>query len=406
MRDRRNGPAWLQKLSRINGALMFAVLSLTVIGIFFIYSAVYVREDLPLTSLFMRQFAWGLSGVGLCLGIALLDYRRICRWAWGLYGISLLLLALVLVVGEARSGARRWLFGIQPSEFSKLATILLLASLYGRPDARRDFFAYLRGLAIVLVPVALIVRQPDLGTAMVFLPTAFMIFFVARLSPRAFWLSLAAGVLGIGFVFGALLAAEKLPLSEKSREGLRAATGLSEYQRKRVLVFMFPERDPHGMAWNKRQSEIAVGSGGVFGKGYLRGDQNILGFLPRSVAPTDFIFSVIAEETGFVGSLGVLMAYLLAILSGLWVALRSEDGVGRLLCVGVVALLFSHVFVNVAMTMGMLPITGLPLPFLSYGGSFMWVMMASVGFVESVAVHSGGRKMGDSPSTLAIGGLR
>jgi rod shape determining protein RodA len=157
--------------------------------------------------------------------------------------------------------------------------------------------------------------------------------------------------------------------------------------KKRVLTFAFPDRDPLGAGWNKRQSEIAVGSGGLWGKGYLNGTQNVLGFLPRSVSSTDFIFSVIAEETGFVGSLVLLGLYLGVFGAVATTGFLCRDSVGRLVCAGVGTLLFVHVFVNIAMTVGRVPITGLPLPLISYGGSFTISTMAMLGLVQSVAVH-------------------
>jgi rod shape determining protein RodA len=162
---------------------------------------------------------------------------------------------------------------------------------------------------------------------------------------------------------------------------------IDDYQKDRILVFLDPGRDPLGAGWNKIQSEIAVGSGGFAGKGYLKGTQNVLGFLPRTVAPTDFIYSVIAEEMGFVGSLGLLVLYSLLLWAGTRAALESRDKMGRMLAVGVTSLLFCHVFVNLAMTIGLLPITGLPLPLISYGGSFMISTMIGLGIVQSVYVR-------------------
>ena len=183
----------------------------------------------------------------------------------------------------------------------------------------------------------------------------------------------------------ALVETRDLPL--RTEAYLRQATGLTDYQQDRIANFLFPDRNPHGGAWNKRQSEIAVGSGGVWGKGYRKGDQNLLGYLPPSVSSNDFIFSVLAEEAGFAGSLVILALYVLVIGAILAVAFRCPDGVGKLLCVGVAVMMFCHVFVNIAMTIGLLPITGLPLPFISYGRTCLLTMMAALGFVQSVAIH-------------------
>jgi len=189
-------------------------------------------------------------------------------------------------------------------------------------------------------------------------------------------------------VLGSVFLPSVPDLGPEARETFSKLSILSDYQRDRIMVFFDPNADPLGAGWNRLQSEIAVGSGGLWGKGYLQGTQNILGFLPRSVAPTDFIFSVISEEMGFIGSVVVLGLFGLVLWAGIATAAQARDKMGRLLCVGIVAMLFSHVFVNVGMTVGLMPITGLPLPLLSYGGSFMLVVMASLGLVQSVHIRS------------------
>lgn len=386
---------------RFNWGLLLATLSLCVIGVAFVFSATMVYGD-PVAGArrvsdlppHLRQVLWIVSGLALALVLTLLDYHDLVRFAWFIYAACLGLLVLVLLIGAARSGARRWLFGIQPAEFAKLAIIILLAHRHGGRYAPRDLSSYLLDLGLILLPLGLIVRQPDLGTALVFLPTSLAILFVSRVSPRALLATVLAGIILAAGVLGLLLLADRPGLDEQRRARIERATGLSAYQRQRLLVYLFPERDPHGMAWNKRQSEIAVGSGGLTGKGFMRGNQNILGFLPRTVAPTDFIFAVIAEEAGFAGSMTILGLLGLVIAAITATAVACRDGTGRLLCVGCATLIFMHTFINVAMTIGLAPITGLPLPFLSYGGSFMWVMMASMGVVQSVAVH--GRREGRS----------
>ena len=179
-----------------------------------------------------------------------------------------------------------------------------------------------------------------------------------------------------------------LGATPQAQERITAMTGLSDYQRNRIMVFFRADEDPLGAGWNKLQSEIAVGSGGLWGKGFRKGTQNILGFLPRTVAPNDFIYSVIAEETGFMGSMGILALFGMLFWGGLRAAMAARDKLGRLLCVGVVSLLFCHVFINIAMTVGLMPITGLPLPLLSYGGSFMIVVMSALGLMQSVHIRS------------------
>jgi rod shape determining protein RodA len=220
-------------------------------------------------------------------------------------------------------------------------------------------------LLILSIPFLLIVKQPDLGTAMTLIPLAVAMMFVAGVPTRYL---VILGLVGICL----------LPVGWFA---------LGDYQKERIMVFFDPARDPLGSGWNKIQSEIAVGSGGIAGKGYLKGTQNILGFLPRTVAPTDFIFSVIAEELGFVGSALLLSLFATLVVGGLRAALRARDKFGRLLAVGVVVLMFFHAFVNMSMTIGLMPVTGIPLPLISYGGSFMVCTMVGLGLVQSVYVR-------------------
>jgi rod shape determining protein RodA len=357
-------------LRRMDWSMILAVCALMTVGILFIFSASFQGEDQPMAPFFEKQIVWALVGIGLLVMCTAVDYHRIRDGAWWLYAIGLVLLVLVLVMGKKVYGAYRWLsfFGvqIQPSEFGKLATLLVLARFLSRPG--RDLTnpkVVFQTLTIIGVPFLLIVKEPDLGTAGMLVPLAFLMMYAA---------GVPAKYLGILALIGVLVA----PLGWFA---------LDDYQKDRILVFFDPGRDPLGAGWNKIQSEIAVGSGGFAGKGYLRGTQNVLGFLPRTVAPTDFIYSVIAEEMGFVGSLGLLALYALLLWAGVRAALAARDKLGRVLAVGVTSLLFCHVFVNIAMTIGLLPITGLPLPLISYGGSFMMSTMIGLGLVQSVYVR-------------------
>lgn len=355
---------------RLDWGFVLAILALVAVGIAFIYSASARSESAALNAMTERQILWVAVGLACFAAVVLADYHRTGDAAWMAYLGSLVLLVLVLVMGRKVYGAYRWLnlFGvqIQPSEFAKLGTVLALARFLSPPSRDpADPRTLLLVLAIVAVPYALILKQPDLGTATTLVPVAFMMMFVAGVPMR---------YLGGLVLLGALAAVPGWFV-------------LDEYQKERLLVFFDPGRDPLGTGWNSIQSGIAVGSGGFAGKGYMMGTQNILGFLPRTVAPTDFIFSVIAEETGFVGSALLLLLYAAVVGGCLRAALASRDKLGRLLAVGVVTLLFCHVFVNMAMTVGLMPITGLPLPLVSYGGSFMVCTMVGLGLVQSVYVR-------------------
>ncbi len=386
----------LKTLRRSNWLLTLTVIILMVTGVLFIFSACFVSSDQEVRPLYHRQILWIAVGLTAYVALSLYDFRSLKRISLWLYVSTIALLIIVLVVGTTTSGATRWLvlFGhngirIQPSELAKLATIILLAHRLTEPGRNlNDPREVVITLGIVFLPIVFIMKQPDLGTAMVFLPTAFIMMLVAGIPFRYLGSLAAIGLLAVGFVLGAIILPERLGADESLQHRLRSLTFLSDYQCGRIEVFFHPEKDPLGAGWNKRQSEIAVGSGGLWGKGYLRGTQNILGFLPRSVAPTDFIYSVIAEEKGFMGSLMVLAIFGLLLLLGMLTALRTRDGMGRLLCVGVVSLFFCHVFINIAMTVGLMPITGLPLPLLSYGGSFMVMMMSALGIVQSVYIRS------------------
>lgn len=387
---------WLLNLAllrRLNVPLLLTTLALLVLGVLFVYSSCYVSEEQPVRTLYQRQMVWVGAGLAVHLLLAAFDYRRLGKWAWAIYAVSLVLLVVVLVIGTEVYGARRWLdvfgIGVQPSELGKLAVIIALAALLGRPRADvSDVRLLLLSLLLVGVPFLLILKEPDLGTAMIFAPLAFVMMFVGGVPLRYLLGLVGLGVLVLGLGLGALFLPEKMGASPELQASLREKTGLSEYQVERLKTFFNADADPLGAGWNKMQSEIAVGSGGAWGKGFLKGTQNILGFLPRSVAPTDFIYSVIAEELGFFGSVVVLMLYGVVIGTGMQAAGTARDRLGRLLCTGVVTMMFCHVFINIAMTVGLMPITGLPLPLLSYGGSFMMVTMSALGIVQSVHIRS------------------
>lgn len=378
----------LSRLRQIRPMMLFAMIGLICIGVAFVHSASSLRESALLRDQYLRHA--GIAAVGLLcyLVLAYFDYHVLLRWSWVFYVFSIGLLVLVLLVGTYQMGARRWIFGIQPAEVAKLATILAVAYLLGRRGASRGVWSYLAALALMALPMALIVKQPDLGSALVFVPTVLAMVFAANVAPRTFWSVLALAVLVVGLAVAAVVASEDERLTPAMREKLQHVTGLNDYQRKRVTMFLYPERDPYGDGWNRRQSEIAVGSGGIWGKGYLKGDQNVLGYLPAKVSSNDFIFSVLAEETGFAGSMTVLLLFAGVILPAFAVAFRCRDGVGRLVCVGMATMIFCHMFINMGMTVGLLPVTGVPLPFISYGRTFMLTIMVGLGLVQSVAVHA------------------
>ncbi|NLB59513.1 MAG: rod shape-determining protein RodA [Lentisphaerae bacterium] len=388
MKKRWLGYFW----QRLDWFQLGVMLLLLIVGVCFVYSADTRVSRAALGPLYQKQVLWIILGLCSFTFMALTDYHQWVRAAWWLYGAALLLLVLVFVphVGLKIFGARRWiqvggLFIFQPAELMKVAVVLVLARLFGWPGrALQQRRLVWLGLGLVLVPMLLISKQPDLGTALVLLPLLWVVMFAAGISGRVLGALAAGGLLLLGIMLAVVVLPSKLGCSPPQQERLVRLVGLTPYQCDRILVFLDSDRDPLGAGWSRAQSEIAVGSGRLWGKGYLQGTQNILGFLPRTVAPNDFIFSVIAEEKGFVGSLAVLMLFAFLIYAGWRTAALAADKMGRLLCLGIVTILFCHVFMNIAMTIGLMPVTGIPLPLISYGGTFIVGTLTALGMIQSV----------------------
>jgi rod shape determining protein RodA len=382
---KKTGP--LARFRLFNPLMLMSMLCLVFIGILYIYSSCSVREDTDLQQLYLKHALAAVLGLFLYFVVAFINYKDILKWSWFAYLVVLILLVLVPFIGDAQMGAKRWLFGIQPSEPAKLGIVMILAWVFSRRNVKRGTGLFFLTLLLVGVPGVLILLQPDLGTAMVLVPTVFMMMFAANVAPKLLWGSTLAGLLAAGLIMGTVYYTETVPMTKERRESLIKMTCLRDHQIKRLQVFMFPDKDLHGSGYNRRQSEIAVGSGGSWGKGYLKGEHYMLGYLPPSVSSNDFIFAVLAEEAGFAGTVIVLLLFLFLTWTGLWVAIRCRDDGGRILCVGVVTVMFSHIFINIAMTIGLMPITGLPLPFISYGRTFMLTMMVALGLVQSVSMY-------------------
>lgn len=356
-----------QKLRELNWIIVLVVCAIAGVGFLVLYSAAGGVFE-PWASTQMMRFAVGLV---LMLAIALVDLRYWMATAYPLYILALIALLLVEFLGVAGMGGQRWLdlgfIRMQPSEFMKIALVLAMARYFhglNLPDTRK-LSRLLVPIVLVILPAALVVRQPDLGTTLVLgLAGVGMIF----LSGARVWI----------FGVGTIAAIASIPV------GWRL---LRDYQQERLLVFFNPESDPLGAGYQIMQSKIALGSGGIFGKGFLQGTQSHLNFLPEM--KTDFIFTVLAEEFGIVGGLTLLALYLIVLGYGIYVSFTCRSHFGRLLAMGVSGTLFLYVFINIAMVMGLLPVVGVPLPLVSYGGSAMLTVLIGCGLMLSVALHRG-----------------
>ncbi len=354
-------------IANFDWLLLLLIIFVTAEGVALIYSATFSGGAFQANILYIRQIYWLLLGLLAIFVIISIDYRHIGNWAYFLYGLNLLFLLFLLF----RSGdvkVARWLkiggLSIQPSEFMKLSLVLVLARYFqritGRPTTTKDI---LIPCLLVAIPLVLIVKQPDLGTAITLLPVFLVILFVAGVGMRYL-----LGMLGLG-----LLTVPALWLN------------LKPYQKQRILTFLDPAKDPLGAGYHLMQSKIAVGSGGLLGKGFLAGTQNRLDFLPAQ--HTDFIFSVLAEEWGFIGAMLTLAVFFLIMLRGLEIASQAKDQLGTILATGIVASLVVPIIINVGMVTGLLPITGLPFPLLSYGGSSTITTLMGVGILLNIRMR-------------------
>jgi len=383
---------------RWDGVTPLALLGLSTFGVCFIYSAQFSSHG----SAWIMQLLWLTAGAGIYVAVSLIDYRFWLSVAHWFYLACLVPLFLVLIpgIGDTQFGAQRWIdlgiFKLQPSEPAKAAVLLITASLliWSEIGTVQQSLKVLVKLALAVgLPILLILLQPDLKSAIVLPPMVFSMLYVSKLSSRFFAAALGAFLFVVSVVawdsyryIDFMVAHGYSFVNDKGKyEPHSWLPYVHDYQRNRIISFIDPDKiDPMGIGWNQRQSLISVGSGGFTGKGWTEGTQAQLGYLPRAVAHNDFIFSVIAEEKGFLGSLTVLGLFGLVLFNGIRIASLARDRFGTLLAIGVTVLFAVHVFVNIAMTIGLVPITGIPLPFISYGGSFVLSCCLLQGLVQSV----------------------
>ncbi len=417
--------------------LLGATLLLMLFGILFVYSSGVSFAGTRMANDFVKQLVWAGTGLLVMTGVILINYSRLRDVSIYLYGLMILLLLVTRFLGREVHGAKSWLgfgeIGIQPSEFAKIATILLFATyLTAIGKGIRELPRFLLGFALVALPMGLILMQPDMGTALVFIPIFLFMAYTAGARLRHLTYLLAAGlgmvILVVAPHYGRWVLGRELALLgvinnfELARYLLGllaliaalAAWGywgfkrryfywifyvvslllvcflgaflidraLKDYQIMRFVVFLEPKVDPQGAGWNLIQSVTAVGSGGFGGKGFLKGTQSHYQFLPQQ--STDFIFSILAEEWGFLGGLLVFALFLVIILRGIRIMYLARDDFGLYVGSGVVGMIFFHVVINIGMAMGIMPITGIPLFFLSYGGSSLWTALIGVGLLLNI----------------------
>ena len=381
---------------------------LVCIGAFAIYSATGAG-DAETGGYFMRQVLWAILGIVTMVGVSFVPLRLINRFTYWIYGFSLLLLLLVYAVGKVGMGAERWLVigpvHIQPSEFAKLATVLAVSKFLSDKYANVNQLKYFAiSVILILVPFALIARQPDLGTSLVFMAIAVPMLFWAGLNWFAiFTIFSPVLIMIVSFNFWAFLLvmltisvivflSGKKPIIMVSVFLLNIIVGiitpylwgqLRPYQQKRILTFINPEQDPKGAGYQIIQSQVAMGSGGVWGKGYLNGTQTHLRFLPAQ--HTDFIFSVIGEEFGFIGVSIILLIFLILIIRLIAIASAIRHPFESMTVIGIGMIILFHIIINIGMTIGLAPVTGLPLPFLSYGGSSLMANLVMIGIILNIS---------------------
>ena len=356
-------------LSRFDPLQVVPLVVLVSTGLLFIYGTGQ-QIGFGTEHIWKRQLVYLGVGMAIWLFLTFFDYRWLGPASAVIYPLSILFLILVLFIGVRRNEATRWLsFGgitFQPSEFAKLAVLLAVSWIlsFKKADINKILWAVLVVLTAAL-PFFLIYLEPDLGTALVLFPAVAAIAFAANLKFRYIIIALVL----------LLSVAPAIYMN------------LKPYQKERIKTFLDPERDPMDRGWNAIQAELTVGSGGLMGKGYMNGTHCMLGYLPQTVANSDFIFSVISEETGFLGTFSLLLLYACLLFSILRTALMAPDPFGRYFCVGTGTILAVHVTVNMGMCLRLLPITGVPLPLVSSGGTFLIVMMTYLGVVQSVYAH-------------------
>ncbi len=362
---------YLQKLFRFNWVLLAVTLALCVAGVLAIYSATFMRDSHSyLAQSPRKQVVWILASLAIFFTVSLVDYRWIKWGALPVYIIGVVLLVLCKLIGKVHFGAKSWIefggFSLQPSQLAILGGILIIALLLSEFRRMHPLLKLIVCGLIAAPPALLVAIQPQLGGVIVWVPVMMMMLFVGGLPIRYMLAVILSGVTVLPIV----------------------AHLLKPFQYQRLTTFLDPEADPLGAGWTITQSLTAIGSGGWHGKGFRAHDTLVeQGLLPSTISHTDFIFAVIGEAYGFVGAAALIAAFALLLVTSLYIAYQSRDQLGLLLAIGVGTLLFTHIFMNAGMTISLVPIAGLPLPLISYGGTFVAIIMFALGILQSVWIH-------------------
>lgn len=357
-------------LSNFDWLLFFIVLAILSIGVFTLSTVGNIMAGAKYTPFYIKQVYWILIGLAGFFVAVTIDYHTFVRYAYTIYWLILLLLLLVAIKGEVGMGAQRWLslgfVSFQPSELAKIAMVLVFARYFADHGVKEGyrFHQLLAPLLLLVLPVALILKQPDLGTALLILFITTIIVLLVGIRSKSLHFFILLGLLALPFLWHFFWGS------------------LKEYQRMRLMVFFNPTIDPQGSGYHILQSKIAIGSGGLFGKGPFSGTQSQLNFLPEK--HTDFVFAVFAEEWGFIGVIILLSLYLFLILRGVDIAYKAKDMMGSIIAAGVVSILTFYPLVNIGMTLGIMPVVGIPLPLMSYGGTSIVTILFSLGLLVNV----------------------
>ena len=366
-----------RRFNNLPWGMVALICAIAVIGLATVYSATYTAKG-P-SSLYYKQLVWVVIGLAVMTAAVIVDYHTVGRYAYILYAVSLLLLLLVMVIGRTGMGAQRWLaigpFAFQPSEFAKISLTLALARYFAEDPKRGGYD--LRDLAIpavmVALPLVLVLKQPDLGTAIMLLLTSALIALIAGLRLRSVFIVLLIGALAASALFAVPPVRQKL------------WGKLKPYQQNRIRAFFDPGADPLGSGYHANQSKIAVGSGQLTGKGYRKGTQSQMAFLPER--HTDFIFAVLSEERGLIGGGLLLLLYLSLLLTGVDTATNAKDRLGALMAGGIVCMISLYVFINAGMAVGIVPVVGVPLPLVSYGGTSIVTTFLALGLLLNIQIR-------------------